>query len=107
LQSPSKPDLLKKVIEQYCAEGARQIEAMRCGFAAGDVVAIREASHRLKSSSGYLGARILSERCAELESICREGNLPADLGSISRIEEEYRVASNELVVFASPPSGLN
>jgi len=42
LQSPGKPDLLKKVIEQYFAEGVRQIDAMHSGFAAGDADVIRE-----------------------------------------------------------------
>jgi len=107
LQRPGKPDLLKKVIEQYFAEGVRQIEAMRSGFTAGDSAAIRGASHRLKSSSGYLGARVLSEYCAELEYICREGELPADLAYITRIEEEYRDSSAELVAFTLPTSGLN
>lgn len=105
LQSPGKPDLLKRVIEQYFAEGVRQIDAMRNGFAAGDAAVIRAASHRLKSSSGYLGARVLSEHCAELENICRDGELPADLACISRIQEEYRESSEELVVFTLPPNG--
>ena len=96
LQSPGKPDLLKRVIDQYFAEGGRRVDAIRGGFAAGDAVAVRDACHRLKSSSGYSGARFLSEHCAELENICKEGILPADLTLLTRIEQGYLQASSEL-----------
>jgi HPt (histidine-containing phosphotransfer) domain-containing protein len=96
LQRPGKPDLLKKIIDQYCVDGVRQIELIRCGYAAGHTAAIQGASHRLKSSSANLGALRLAELCEELEGISREGALPADMTLIARIEEGYLEARTRL-----------
>ncbi|MFG6461864.1 Hpt domain-containing protein [Roseateles sp. DXS20W] len=38
-----------------------------------DLVAIRHVSHTLKSSSASLGAMALSARCADIETLAREG----------------------------------
>ncbi len=38
-----------------------------------DLVAVRQVSHTLKSSSASLGALALSARCAEIEALARDG----------------------------------
>jgi|GEM_PF-2362228 len=96
LQRPGKPDILKKVIDNYFEDGPRQLDELRNGFAAGDAAAVRGASHRLKSASANLGAFRLAERCKELEDICRDGALPADMALIDAIEAGFREAMDQL-----------
>ena len=99
LRRPGKPDLLKKVINEYFVDGARLVETVRNGYSAGDTEAVKGASHRLKSSSAMLGALFLAENCEELEHICREGLLPADITLITAIEEDFTVAKAQLESF--------
>ena len=40
-----------------------------------DLATVRHVSHTLKSSSASLGAMALSARCAEIESLARDGHL--------------------------------
>jgi two-component system, sensor histidine kinase and response regulator len=101
LQRPGRPDLLKKVIDQYLSDGARLIADMQRGFARGDAAAVRTACHSLKSSSGYVGAKLLSKSCAELEEFCKEGMLPADPAAVNRIEAGYHQACSELETLAA------
>jgi HPt (histidine-containing phosphotransfer) domain-containing protein len=96
LQRPGRPDLLRKVIDQFFEDGARQLEAVRSGYSAGDAAAVRGAIHRLKSSSAYLGAPWLAKLCGELEDICRKGQLPADMNLIATIEGGFLKARAQL-----------
>jgi len=99
LQRPGRPDLLKTVIGQYFEDGVRQIEIIRNGYAGGDAAAVLGASHRFKSSSANLGALWLADLCKELECICKDGRLPADMTLITRIEDGYREARTQLEAF--------
>jgi len=101
LQSPGKPDLLEKVIGQYFEDAALQVEVMRNGYSAGDTAAVKSASHRLKSSSANLGALRLAELCQELESLCKEGVIPADKNLIGAIDEAFLDAKAQLELFCS------
>ncbi len=99
LQRPGKPDILKKVIGLYFDDALLQIETMRSGYAAGDVTAIKSASHRLKSGSANLGAFWVAENCKELEDLCGGAQLPADATLITSIEEAYFEAREQLKVY--------
>jgi len=99
LQRPGKPDLLGRLIDQFRADGARQVDAMRSGCLSGDAALIRGASHRLKSSSATLGALLLAELCEELEGLAAQGRLP-ELSEIARIKEEFTVAESSLEAFS-------
>ena len=99
LQRPGKPDILAKVVGQYFEDAARQIEIMYSGYTSGDSVAIRGASHRMKSSSANLGVLWLAELCKELEGICRDGSMPADMNLITGIEQGYLEARAQLEIY--------
>ena len=101
LQRPGKPDILAKVIGQYFEDAVRQIEIIRGGYAFGDPVAMKGASHRMKSSSANLGALRLADLCKELEEICRDGGWPTDMNLITGIEQEYAEARARLEMYTA------
>jgi HPt (histidine-containing phosphotransfer) domain-containing protein len=51
---------------------------MQAAAAKGDAPALRAAAHRLKSSSGALGARLVYERAREIENAARTGRVDFD-----------------------------
>jgi PAS domain S-box-containing protein len=74
-------DMSGELIALYLRDAPALLAAMRAAAAAGDAPALRQAAHGLKSSSGYLGARRLSQMCAELERQAREG-APRDCAQV-------------------------
>ena len=77
LQRPGKPDLVAKVINLFQTESPKALEAIQKGLDSSDLSAVRNAAHGLKSSSAYVGANALSERCRDLEAAARDGNYTA------------------------------
>ena len=105
LQCPGKPDLLEKVITQYLADGVTLVATIRSGLTAGDAAAVQCACHRFKSSSAFVGATWLAQRCEELDRDCRDGRLPLGTDSLSGIEEGFREARSglELLLLEAAP----
>jgi len=107
LQRPGRPDILAKVIGQYFADAVNQIEVMRRGYVDGDAAVIRGASHRMKSSCANLGAIWLADLCKELEGICRDGSLPADMGLITGIEAGFYEAKEQLEAYMTKRKNIS
>jgi CheY-like chemotaxis protein/HPt (histidine-containing phosphotransfer) domain-containing protein len=63
-----------------------KLTALRAACNAGDLSAVRESAHQLKSDSGYLGANDLSQLMLEIERTAAGGNLP-DEQTWERVEE--------------------
>jgi HPt (histidine-containing phosphotransfer) domain-containing protein len=60
-----------------------------------DLSVVRHVSHTLKSSSASLGAMALSARCADIESMARDGNvksLPEQLDAMLQDIQQVRTA---------------
>jgi len=74
LQRPGKPDLLLRVVTVFKSESPKTIASMQEGLAVGDLEAVRNAAHTLKSSSAYVGAKVFSDVCRDLEGAAREKN---------------------------------
>lgn len=67
---------------------AREAEAL-------DLSVVRHVSHTLKSSSASLGAMALSARCADIETMVREGRLeglPEQLDAMLQDIQQVRTA---------------
>jgi HPt (histidine-containing phosphotransfer) domain-containing protein len=67
------------------------------GVANGDIIAMHNASHELKSCSATIGAHLLAARCERLELIAREGNVPDPGPWVDAISIEYRRAEAALI----------
>lgn len=96
LQRPGKPDLLKRVVELFKSESPKGIMQLQDGLAQGDLQAVRNAAHTMKSSSAYVGALALSERCRDLERAAREENFPACVALGDDLEDLFNESAAAL-----------
>ncbi len=97
LQAEGEPDFLTELIDLFLEDFAVLMGEMRKAVADGDTVAIRQAAHTLKGSSGSLGAMKLSKMCVEAELMGRSGHLEGMRELLPQIEEEYGVAREFLL----------
>jgi CheY-like chemotaxis protein len=81
---------LREVIRSFLDQTPSVLSALRDAAARADVPSIRRAAHMIKGTSSTLGARELSEQCAEIERVGQTGFI-ADAGSrVIAIEASYR-----------------
>jgi signal transduction histidine kinase/CheY-like chemotaxis protein/HPt (histidine-containing phosphotransfer) domain-containing protein len=81
---------LREVIRSFLDQTPCALSALRDAVARADVPSIRRAAHMIKGTSSTLGARELSEQCAEIERVGQTGCI-ADAGSrVSAVEASYR-----------------
>jgi HPt (histidine-containing phosphotransfer) domain-containing protein len=85
---------VKRMIDLFLEEAPDRLIAARKGEETGDLVAIAEAAHSLKSSAHNFGASRLSRIAAEIESRTRANkseNLSSLLGEFEAAYEAARV----------------
>jgi signal transduction histidine kinase/CheY-like chemotaxis protein/HPt (histidine-containing phosphotransfer) domain-containing protein len=81
---------LREVIRSFLDQTPSVLSALRDAAARADVPSIRRAAHMIKGTSSMLGARELSEQCAEIERVGQTGCI-ADAGSrVIAVEASYR-----------------
>ena len=81
---------LREVIMSFLDQTPSVLSALRDAAARADVPSIRRAAHMIKGTSSILGARELSEQCAEIERVGQTGCI-ADAGSrLIAVEASYR-----------------
>ena len=98
LQRPGKPDLLGKVLGVYFDKTPAIVEAMRAALATRDAKAIKEQAHSLKSSSAYVGAEGLADKCKRIERASGDADFDEIAALVSEIAEEFEAVSVELEV---------
>lgn len=96
LQRPGKPDLLMRVVCLFETESPKMIQSIVDGVSEADLEVVGTAAHTLKSSSAYVGARLVSDRCRQIEHAARAGNYPECLVLAEDLEAEYQSACEEL-----------
>lgn len=89
LQRPGKPDLLVRIVGLFKTETPKTLASMVEGIDSMDMEAVRVAAHTLKSSSAYVGALDLSERCKELERAAHDQNFPACIALGDGVEDIF------------------
>ena len=81
---------LREVIRSFLDQTPSVLSALRDAAARADVPSIQRAAHMIKGTSSTLGARELSEQCAEIERVGQTGCI-ADAGSrVIAVEASYR-----------------
>jgi PAS domain S-box-containing protein len=84
------PDLLVELVNCYLKEAPKLLEKIQRAIAHKDAIALRHASHTLKSSSATLGAIRLPKLCAELEERARQGTTENTESQLAQLIAEYK-----------------
>jgi len=96
LQRIGQPDFLARLIEKYVASSKEYVATIRRAVASGDVTALWQAAHALKSSSGMMGASTLAELCRQLEMLGRAAVLDRVPEVLSQLEASYQTVCSAL-----------
>jgi PAS domain S-box-containing protein len=83
------PQLLAGIIDSYLDDTPNLLETMHVAIAQADARMLRRASHKLKSTSAFLGATALAQLCGELEHIGHSGTTVGCQDRVLVIEAEY------------------
>jgi CheY-like chemotaxis protein len=79
IRSLGKPLVLERLCELLFQNAPAAVQSIERGLAAGDLTAVAAAAHSLKSATGNLGGRRLSDQLDRCESMAREG---ADIAAV-------------------------
>ncbi|MGE0084365.1 MAG: response regulator [Desulfococcaceae bacterium] len=77
LQRDGSPDILKKVLSHYLEHTPKLIDELEKAIQEGNMKAISETAHSMKSGCGNVGAMPLFELCRKMEAIGR-GRAPEE-----------------------------
>ena len=81
---------LREVITSFLEQTPSVLSALRDAAARADVPSIRRAAHMIKGTSSILGARELSEQCAEIERVGQTGCIVDAGPRVIAVEASYR-----------------
>lgn len=95
LDPTGEAKLLRRLLDTYGESLGRLLEQVDEAQRRADAAAVRLAVHTLKSSSASVGARDLSQLCAEAEQALRDGTVDGAAALLARLRAEA-----ERVVFA-------
>ncbi len=90
------PAFLAEMIDSFLETTPPLLTQLRQGLAAGDAAAFRLAAHTLKSGSVDFGALTMSERCARLEEMGREGRFDGAEPLVAEVEAIYEHVARDL-----------
>jgi HPt (histidine-containing phosphotransfer) domain-containing protein len=101
-QLGGKPGFAEKIVRQFLKSAPPLLQELENGAATCDNYLLYHVSHRLKSSSGMVGAKVLSWRCERLETQARRG-IVADAAAalVAEIAADYRIAAAYLSAHVS------
>lgn len=80
--------LLERVFQAFETSAARLMPQLQASRAAADPAGIRHVAHTLKSSSASIGALALSQHCAQVEAMARDGQLDGIDARVQALADE-------------------
>ena len=96
MDSKGDDALLKSVVAKFLATSPAIVARIRENIASDNAEAVWRAAHSLKSSAGALGAKLLAQRCARIETVAREKGLDAIKDLVETLETEFNAAAEQL-----------
>jgi PAS domain S-box-containing protein len=96
MDSKGGDTLLKNVVAKFLATSPALVATIREKFSSGDAETVWRTAHSLKSSAGALGASLLAQHCANIETAAREKGVDAVKGLIDAFETEFTAAAEQL-----------
>lgn len=88
--------LLAELIDLFLGESTPQVALLRKALERRDATELERAVHKLKGSSGNLGAMAMSALCADLQVRAKASDWPAAEPLVAKIEREYVTVRAEL-----------
>jgi len=82
-------EFLVELIDIYLGDAPVQLELLRAAVAQADVAAATAVAHRLKGSSGNVGAESLSALCNLVERASRQSRVEEITQMMPELEEEF------------------
>ena len=80
---------LAEIVSQYLEDSPQKLEAIQQAIDNNDDLALRQASHSLRSSSANLGAITIADLCKELENLARSGTTQGASAIMEKLTKEY------------------
>jgi signal transduction histidine kinase/DNA-binding response OmpR family regulator len=87
---------LREVIRSFLDQTPSALSVLRDAAARADVPSIRRTAHMIKGTSSILGARELSEECAEIERVGQTGCIDDAASRVIAVEASYRTIETVL-----------
>ncbi len=100
LQQPDKEDLVSKIISLYLTSAPGLMSLIQRSLENGNLTALKESAHSLKSSSANVGAVAVAKLCKKLEASAREGKLEHSQGLVKELESQFQQARAALDQYA-------
>jgi len=103
-EGPGGP-YMARLLEDFAADARMTIERMRCLAGHGKACAIAREAHRLRGSSGSIGAPCLAQGYGEIESRARSGAtriLPAQIEETARVLDATMEALRDFLRLRKP-----
>ncbi|WP_374581733.1 response regulator [Pseudoduganella sp.] len=91
-----RPGLLRRVVDAWLEQSPGLYEEMQLAARTSDSALLYRAAHSLKNGSANVGARQLSELCAELEQRARHGQLDELEAAMAELARSYHATSDAL-----------
>jgi len=89
--------LVNQVIEAYLKDTPLRLSQPQTANQTGDLPALRQAAHTLKSASANVGAKRLSKLCKEIEDSARQGSFDGIFDHLTNVMDEFPRAQATLV----------
>lgn len=99
LQRAGKPDIVKKVINVYFDKSPELVQEIVAGMQDGDIKRVKEAAHSLKSSSAYVGADVISEKCKRIELAAGSNSLEDVADIVGQLQADYDAIAQGLSLY--------
>jgi CheY-like chemotaxis protein len=80
---------VRELIDAFLEDAPTEIATLRGAVERGDADEARRVAHTLKSNGATFGAQAFSERCAELETLSRQGGLNGAPALLKQAEGEW------------------
>jgi len=89
-------EFMAELIEVFLDDSPGQLDLLRRAVAERDAAAAASSAHRLKGSSGQVGAESLSELCKKLEQESRASNGQDLEALMAKVDQEFQRVRDEL-----------
>jgi CheY-like chemotaxis protein len=96
LEKEGEPRLLDEIIDSYLETTPELIENLHAAVEGDDAASLHGGAHKLKSSSGVLGATDLAELCRRLEELGRAGSTAGARDLLEALETEFHAVCRAL-----------